>query len=93
MPVLTLGMISVALGVEYKPLREFGADHGIELRAIKQWIDEVNATRNIDAHEVRMSFADASRIRERWLGVRSSDGGFLVPYVLNEPSGVSASGG
>jgi hypothetical protein len=81
---LTLPMISIALGSTRPELQEFGRTCGFGLPKLKKLIDDMTLNRNRAAHETRMLFAEASRLREDWLGVTTGDGGIfgaLLPKV------------
>jgi hypothetical protein len=77
LPMLTFGMISMALTSERSELKEFSQSSGVDLSALKKLIDDLNLDRNKGAHETRMSFAEAARLREDWLGIATGDGGIF----------------
>jgi hypothetical protein len=83
-PKLTFGMISIALASTRPELQEFSRSSGLDLSSLKKIIDAVNLDRTRGAHETGMSFAEASRLREDWLGVANGDGGIfgaLLPKI------------
>ncbi len=72
-----LGTISIALGLSKPVIQEFARTRSIDLLALKRQIDGVRRYRNPGAHETGMSSAQASELREKWLGVASHDGGIF----------------
>ena len=78
---LHLGEIEKALGSPLPELQEFGRTHGFDLAALERLIREMSSYRNIAVHETRMTFVDALRLREKWLGVAARDGGIFGPLL------------
>lgn len=74
---LHLGEIEKALGSSLPELQEFGRTHGFDLAALRKLIGETSSYRNLAVHETRMTFVDALRLRQKWLGAATHDGGIF----------------
>jgi hypothetical protein len=81
---LSLGEVEKALGSPLPQLQEFGSFYRFDLGALKKLIQETSHYRNTAAHETRMSFVAAWKLRDGWLGVNTRDGGIFG--VLRRPT-------
>ncbi|HZT30331.1 MAG TPA: hypothetical protein VFA33_10635 [Bryobacteraceae bacterium] len=80
-PKIMLGMISIALTSSRPELKEYGTSTGLDLARLKKLIDDLIRDRNRGTHETGMSFAEASRLREDWLGVKIHGGGIFGVFL------------
>ena len=82
---LSMAKILVALSSPRSEIEEFCSSEGIDLRRLRETIEDVKEDRNPVAHGRVLSFYEAQRIREKLLGIASGDGGvfgILVPRNL-----------
>lgn len=75
---LSLGEVEKALGSPLPELQEFGRVYGLDLAALKKHIQEISPIRNHATHETSKSSVEARKLRERWLGVTTRDGGIFA---------------
>ena len=70
-----VGVDSLAEGLLDSHAGESGDN--FDLAELAELFHETSQYRNCAAHETRMSFVEARRLRDRWLGVATRDGGIF----------------